>query len=135
MGNYFIVSNTEGLNLLCIYYGNKKSNVIRNKEKISQGDILEILDEGKFILGLGWYVLVIINNEQSVFASISELEKGMEKKELQSLIDLELEHNYLKYQVERALILKNKELFKNVINQYKDFHFLKKKSRVGFLNI
>ncbi|MDQ0252760.1 hypothetical protein J2S74_000132 [Evansella vedderi] len=135
MSTYFIVFNADGLKLACLYYGNKKDNAIRNIEETKQGDIFEIMDVGKFIVGMGWYILVTINNKQSVFASIRDLEEAMESKKIQPLVDLELEHCYLKYQIDRALESKNKELFMNVIKRYKDFTILKEKSSSMLFNI
>lgn len=132
MGTYFIVSHHAGIELSCLYYGNRKERAVRNIEKTKQGDILEIMDEGRFLVGGGWYILVNINNQYGVFASIKELEEAMESGKMQPLLDLELEYFYLKYQVDQALETKNKSLFMKVTEEYKDFLLLKEKVKIIF---
>jgi hypothetical protein len=128
MGTYFIVSISEGLKVDCLYYGYKKENAIRKIQEIEQGDILEIMDQGKFIIGIGWYVLILINYKERVYVSIRELENAMETKEIQTLIDLELEYYYLSYQLDNALDSRNEKLFMMVSTKYKELVFLMGKS-------
>jgi bifunctional DNA-binding transcriptional regulator/antitoxin component of YhaV-PrlF toxin-antitoxin module len=128
MRSIFIVSISEGLKLDCLYYGYKKESVIRNYQEIKQGDILEITNQGKFIIGIGWYILIVINNQEKVYVSIRELEHAMETKEIQSFIEIELEQHYLTIQLDNALDSGNKELFMKVSEKYIKHASLKEKS-------
>jgi hypothetical protein len=129
MRTYFIVSISKGIKVDCLYYGYKKENAIRNIQEIKQGDILEIMDLGRYIIGLGWYVLILINNKEKVYVSIRELESAIETKEIQTLIDIELEYYYLSYQLDTSLKSRNEELFMIVSKKYKQLVCLMKNSQ------
>jgi hypothetical protein len=127
MGTLFIVS-ISGLELDCLFFGYKKENAIRNFQTLQLADVLEIKDQGKFVSGVGWYILVTINHEERMFASINDLEGAMKSKGLQTLMDIELEQCYLRHQLDKALESGNKSLFMNISKKYsKDaISFMKK---------
>jgi hypothetical protein len=128
MVTHFIVSIPEGLKLDCLYYGYKKESAIRNIQEIKQGDIFEVMDQGKFITGIGWYVLILINSQDWEYVSIRDLENAMESKGIQTLIDLELEYYYLCYQLDNALDSRNRNLFMRISKKYKELVSLKEKT-------
>ena len=132
MSSYFVVKNTEGLWVDCLYYGSKKENAVRRLRHLKQGDHIKIKNQGKFIIGIGWYILILLNNEEKVFVFLKDLENAIETKHIQTLLDLELEQCYLGFLVDSALDTRNKELFMKVSKKYIELMSLKKKNRVPF---
>ncbi|SDZ30825.1 IDEAL domain-containing protein [Evansella caseinilytica] len=132
MSTFFMVSVPERFLLECLYYGNSKENAVRSFQEMRQGDLLEVMDQGKYIIGIGWYVMITINSKETVYISIQQLEKAIQEKKIYTLIELELEYCCLKYQIDQALDCKNKELFMKAAKEYKKFLSLKEKSSRAF---
>lgn len=132
MGSYFMVTASEGLRVECVHYGSKKENAVQTVEKIKKGDIVKVKNQGRFICGIGWYILILVNNKVKMFASFKDLENAMETNQIQSLLDLELEQYCLGFLVDSALDTRNKDLFMKVSQKYKDLVLLLKEYKVAF---
>lgn len=76
-----------------------------------RGDLVEVTEESKYMMEMGWYFLLRINNQDSYYISIHDIESYYEDKKLSSILDLELEINHLEYKVDQALILNEEEQF------------------------
>jgi hypothetical protein len=108
----------------CLYYGYKRENVVSSSKILNYGDILTISNEGKYVLGIGWFVLIIINGEIKDYVRTVELEKAIDSNQAQSLIDLMLEFFILSHQVDKALEDRNKELFLSFSKNHKESSYL-----------
>ncbi|WP_077213074.1 hypothetical protein [Bacillus dakarensis] len=132
MGSYFMVTDSDGIRVECIHYGYKKENAIRSIQKLKKGDIVKVRNQGKFICGIGWYILIVINNKEKMFVYIKNLENAMESNQLQSLLDLELEKYYLGFLVDNALDTRNRDLFMKVSHKYREIVPLMKNYNIYF---
>ena len=79
--------------------------------QFDSGDIIEVTRERKYVSGVGWYFLLIINNKYSYYTSINDIEAYYEEQKICSLLDLELEINCISFQVDQALDMKKEQLF------------------------
>lgn len=84
-----------------------------------RGDVIEISMERKYVADMGWYFKVIINYQHSYFMAISDIERYYKQEKVCSLLDLELEMNFWKYQVDHALANREEKLFADVVNKLK----------------
>lgn len=125
VNSYFLVTTTEGFQLECLFYGNKKENVIKRLRDINQGDFVELTNWGKYINGIGWYIYIILNKRERLFVFYKNLEQAIETGVMKSLVDLQLEYSILCYQVDKALETRNRKLFLYASKKYNELFILK----------
>lgn len=77
---------------------------------LHKGDILTITEEKRYVDSLGWLMLVLIN-DHSVYMFVDELEDFVEEGKIYSIVDLELQINYLEFKVNEMLDVMDKEKF------------------------
>ncbi|MDL4843254.1 hypothetical protein [Aquibacillus rhizosphaerae] len=95
--------------------------------KINKGDVIKIINERKYINGVGWYFLIEHNSQNSFFAALSDLDYYHSQGLLLSIIDIELTLNYLNFQVDHALDNDDELEFIDVSNKIIESDKLKKK--------
>ncbi|USK34069.1 hypothetical protein LIT25_01010 [Bacillus sp. F19] len=127
MESYFVVTNKNGIKVQCLYYGNKQDNIVSGVETLKYGDILTVADYGKYVFGIGWYILIIVNEEINSFVPIKIPEEAINSNNIQLMIDLVTEHISLSYQLDKALEYKNKELFLCISNKHRHLQSLMEK--------
>lgn len=119
-----IVAAKNGIEVQCLYYGYNKDNLVSNSKTLQHGDILTILNQKRYVVGVGWFILISINEKIKEFMSAKELEKAMNSNKLMSIIDTMLEYFNVSYQLDKALELRNKQLFLNLFEHKKESSFL-----------
>ncbi len=119
-----IIRDKIGIVVQCLYYGYKRENVVSSTKILHYGDILTVSNEGKYVLGIGWFVLIIINGEIKDYVRIVELEKAIDSNQAQSVIDLMLDFFILSHQVDKTLEDRNKELFLSLSKKQKESSYL-----------
>jgi aspartate carbamoyltransferase regulatory subunit len=119
MESHFVVTNKNGIKVQCLYYGNHQDNAISGIQTLKYGDILTITDYGKYVFGIGWHILIIVNEKTNNFVPINILEDAINSNNIQLIIDLVTEHITLSYQLDKALECKNKELFLCISNKHR----------------
>ncbi|WP_129730994.1 IDEAL domain-containing protein [Ectobacillus funiculus] len=77
----------------------------------SAGDILTIEEERRYVDGMGWYVLITINDEYNMFMFLEDIEHLRMKGTICAISDLDLRINYLRFKVNEALDTRDKEAF------------------------
>jgi hypothetical protein len=119
-----IISAKEGIEIQCLYYGYKKENIVSSLKTLQYGDILTVLNQKRYVVGVGWFVLISINEKTKDFMLVRELEEAMNSNKMISIIDTMLEYFNLSYQLDKALELRNKQLFLNLLENKKESSFL-----------
>ncbi|MCQ6276243.1 IDEAL domain-containing protein [Bacillus sp. V3B] len=94
---------------------------------IHKEDIIEIINERKFMIEKGWYFLIRMNNQYNFHIALEDLERYYLNERLLSLIDIELALNYLQFKVDQALDTGDEELFLNFTKKLKESRDLKMK--------
>jgi len=84
---------------------------------IHAGDVIEIINDRRYIVDKGWYFLISLNNLCDFYLSLEELEHYYVKGVIESTADVELSLNYIQFKVNEALDTGDEELF---------FHFTQK---------
>lgn len=92
-----------------------------------RGDVIEIQHEKKFLSELGWYFLIEVNQQYRFYMALDDLEQYYIENSICSLLDLELQANFLRHQVDQALNQKEKERFITNAQKLKEVERLKKK--------
>lgn len=110
----------SGIKVKCLYYGSKLENMVSAIQVLNYGDKLLITDEGKYVFGIGWFIQIIVNEEEKNFVLVKELEEAIMSQNLQSIIDLLLEYTILSFQLDRALEFRQEELFLSILKKYQD---------------
>ncbi|RBW71019.1 hypothetical protein [Bacillus taeanensis] len=80
-------------------------------QKINKGDIIELTNQRKFLFDIGWYTLVIINNENQLYMSLDCLLEHLENDQLCTIFDFQLEVNYWQHQLDKSLEERDREKF------------------------
>lgn len=83
----------------------------RHPIHFSAGDILTIEEEKRYVDGLGWYVLITINDEYNIFMFSDDIEHLYMKGTICAISDLDLRINYLRFKVNEALDTRDKDAF------------------------
>ncbi|WP_338448047.1 hypothetical protein R4Z09_17575 [Niallia oryzisoli] len=78
---------------------------------IHEGDIIEIINDRKYIVDKGWYFLISLNNLYEFYLSLEDLEHYYAKGIIVSTADIELSLNYFQYKINEALDTVDEELF------------------------
>lgn len=107
----FIVADPNGVHVQCLRHGYKKENLVSHSLFLKHGDLLTIRNRKKYIVDVGWFVLVRINDLQEEFMPADELEKAMQNERILNEIDCFLKLCSVSYYVDQALACRNKEEF------------------------
>lgn len=116
----FIVAAKKEIEVECLYYGYKKEDLVSNKKTLYFGDRLTIENKGRYIVDVGWFVLITINNNVKEYMSASELEGYIHTNEVVSPIDCMLEYFNMSYQLDKALENRDKITFLKLSEQKKE---------------
>ncbi|MED3763594.1 hypothetical protein [Ureibacillus terrenus] len=110
MGN-FIVADNRGIEFQCFCQGYKKENLVLHPVFLEQGDLLTITNRKKYIVDVGWFILVKINDSQEEFLPVDELEEAMTNEALLDEIGCMLKMLSISYYLDQALAIRNKKEF------------------------
>nr|WP_295973549.1 IDEAL domain-containing protein [uncultured Bacillus sp.] len=107
----FIVAAKNGIDVECLYYGYKKDDMISKPLTLQFGDTLQIENQGKYIVGVGWFVLITINNKVKQYVCAEDLEEYIRTNDTVSPVDCMLDYFNLSYQLDKALENRDKAAF------------------------
>jgi hypothetical protein len=102
---------------------------------IQKGDIIDITPERKYTVINGWYVLVILNQRCSFYVSVEDLEWYYIKKQMVTMLDVDLQMNYYKYKINEALDEGDEESFMTHTEKMNDSIDLKEKWDMYLRNV
>jgi hypothetical protein len=85
-----IVSEKSGIVVQCLYYGYKRENMVSRTKTLHYGDTFSVSNQGKYVFGIGWYVLIIINGESKECVRIIQQEEAINYNKDKFIIDLML---------------------------------------------
>jgi hypothetical protein len=102
---------------------------------IQKGDIIDITPERKYTVINGWYVLVILNQRCSFYVSVEDLEWYFIKKQMVTMLDVDLQMNYYKYKINEALDEGDEESFMTFTEKMNDSIDLKEKWDMYLRNV
>jgi hypothetical protein len=122
-----IINDKMGLVVQCLYYGYNLDNVVSSSKFLHYGDILSVTNEGKYVLGIGWFVLVIVNGESKEYVRTVDLENAVDTNKAQAILDLMLHSFIVSYQLDKALENRNKEHFLSLSKKQKESSYLFKR--------
>ncbi|WP_050183612.1 IDEAL domain-containing protein [Domibacillus robiginosus] len=94
---------------------------------INKMDIMEVTNKESFTFNNEWYVLAIINNHGHFYIALEDLVQYFHLERLVTDFDLELKLNYLQFQIDQALEIRNEESFLKHTKTFKEFSGLKVK--------
>ncbi len=101
--------------------------MVSSSKTLYYGDILTVSNLGKYILGIGWFVLIKVNGQMKDYVRIVDLEKAIDSNKVQSVIDVMLDSFTLSIQIDNALELRNKEQFLSLSKKQNESSFLFKR--------
>ncbi|MFN7253447.1 MAG: hypothetical protein ACK4M9_22140 [Anaerobacillus sp.] len=104
------VVSFPGLSVECLYYGSNYEKLVSGRQILEIGDLLELKNQGRYIPKKGWFILVTINGKGN-FVFLKDLEKYLQEQWIKCLFDIELEKNFLHYQIDKSLNERNPDLF------------------------
>ncbi|KAA9021591.1 IDEAL domain-containing protein [Niallia endozanthoxylica] len=85
---------------------------------IHEGDVIEIINDRRYIVDKGWYFLISLNNLYDFYLSLEELEYYYAKGVIESIADVELSLNYIQFKIDEALDTGDEELFCHFTQKY-----------------
>ena len=109
MIQYFIAKETFTHQTDCFCPGSIHATTLT----INKMDIIEVSNEQSFTFNNGWYVLAIINNQGHFYIALEDLDHYFYQGRLVTDFDLELNLNYLQFQIDLALEIRDEKLFLN----------------------
>jgi hypothetical protein len=114
VNNYFFVVNSFE-HLIDCFCGECQNRFIWqfNKE-----DKIEVSEERKYVPNIGWFVLTYINEKDQLFIAIEDLERYRKEGSITSTIDKELELNFLRHSIDRALDEGDEKQFDIYVKEY-----------------
>jgi hypothetical protein len=92
---------------------------------IQKGDIIDITPERKYTVINGWYALVILNQRCSFYVAVEDLEWYFSKKQMVTMLDVDLQMNYYQYKINQALDEADEESFMTFTEKMNDSNDLK----------
>ena len=114
----------NGFTVQCLYYGSKRENMVCGSIDLHYGDILTISNQGKYVYGKGWFILVTINGTIKEFVFMPELEELINTNKVQTGIDVILDYSISSFYLDKSLVHRNKELFLSFTSKLKESTFL-----------
>ncbi|WHY67743.1 IDEAL domain-containing protein [Neobacillus sp. SuZ13] len=109
MIQYFIAKETFTHQTDCFFPGSIHATTLT----INKMDIIEVPNEQSFTFNNSWYVLATINNQGHFYIALEDLDHYFYQGKLVTDFDLELNLNYLQFQIDLALEKRDEELFLN----------------------
>jgi hypothetical protein len=94
---------------------------------INSGEIFEVTNKRTFRTANAWYYLVRFNDQCMFYMSLDDLEQYFMKEQLLSMLDIDLEINYLQFQINKALDTGDEAFFLNNSKKLKEVHVLKER--------
>lgn len=116
----FIVAAKNGVEVACWYYGYKKEDLVSNKKTLQYGDKLKIENEGKYIIDVGWFVLITINGKAKEYMAAADLQEYIQENQVVSPLDCMLDYFALSYQLDKALENRDKDTFLSLSEKKKE---------------
>lgn len=123
VGN-LIVADELGIQLQCLSHGYKKENLVCHSIFLNKGDLLTITNRKKYIVDVGWFILVKINHTNDEFIFVNELEQLIQDEKILDEIGCMLKIIGIDYYLEEALVQRNKEEFLNYSSTKNELTFL-----------
>ena len=123
-GMDLIVTDKNGIEVKCLYYGYKKENLVSNSKTLQCGDVLTVSNQGKYIVGVGWFVLISVNEKIKDYMWVKKLEEAINSDKVMPIIDCMLDYFNLSFQLDKALESRNKQLFLSLSEKKKELSFL-----------
>lgn len=123
MIQYFIARKTFTHQIDCFCPGSIHAATLT----INKMDIIEVTSEESFTFNNEWYVLAILNNQGHFYIALEDLDQYFHLGRLVTDFDLELKLNYLQFQIDQALEIRDEELFLNHTKKLKESSDLKVK--------
>ncbi|RID81831.1 hypothetical protein D1953_19780 [Peribacillus asahii] len=119
-----IVSSEKGIKVECLEYGYKKENLVSHSKTLQCGDVLTISNKGKYVVGVGWFVLISVNKKIKDYMWIKELEEAIHSNKAMPIIDCMLDYFNVSFQLDRALESRNKQSFLSLSEKKTKLSFL-----------
>jgi hypothetical protein len=119
-----IITDKNGIEVECLYYGYKKENLVSHSKTLQCGDVLTVSNEGKYIIGVGWFILISVNEKTKDYMRVRELEGAIDSGKAMPIIDCMLDYFNLSFQLDKALESRNKGLFLSLAEKKKELSFL-----------
>lgn len=110
MGN-LIVADQKGIQFQCLSHGYKKENLVCHSLFLKQGELLTITNRKKYIVNVGWFILIQTNNNIEEFVFVEELEEALNNEQIMDEIDCMLKISSISYYLDQSLVSRNKEEF------------------------
>ncbi|AZV41329.1 hypothetical protein BAOM_0697 [Peribacillus asahii] len=119
-----IVSSENGIKVECLEYGYKKENLVSHSKTLQCGDVLTVSNKGKYVVGVGWFVLISVNKKIKDYMWTKELEEAIHSNKTMPIIDCMLDYFNVSFQLDRALESRNKQLFLSLSEKKTKLSFL-----------
>jgi hypothetical protein len=119
-----IVTDKKGIDVECLSYGYKKENLVTKSKTLQCGDVLTFSNQGKYVVGVGWFILTSVNEEIKDYMWVSELEEATNSNKAMPIIDCMLDYFNLSFQLDKALESRDKQLFLSLSEKQKEISFL-----------
>lgn len=119
MSRYYIVTALDGIEIECLYYGYKKDHVITENSHLFCGSLLKLTNYCRRVIGIGWYIQILLNQSNSMYVSLNDFEKFINCNKICSIVDFEIELSMANYFVNQALDNGDKEKFHQAAGQLK----------------
>jgi hypothetical protein len=119
-----IVTDKKGIEIKCLNYGYKKESLVCNSKTLQYGDVLTVSNQGKYIVGVGWFVLISVNEKIKDYMWVKKLEEAINSDKAMPIIDCMLDYFNLSFQLDKALESRNKQLFLSLSEKKKELSFL-----------
>lgn len=129
MIQYFIATETFTHQIECFCPGSIHATTLT----INKMDIIEVINQQSFAFNNGWYVLAILNSHGHFYIALEDLDQYFHLGRLVTEFDLGLKLNYLRFQIDQALEVRDEELFLTHTKQLKESSDLKLRLE-SFLN-
>ncbi|SFL73109.1 IDEAL domain-containing protein [Gracilibacillus orientalis] len=123
MNRDFIVVQSFSHLIDCFCPGSIHTEVLR----VEQADIIRVTNERKYIVHNGWYCKAIVDDHYYFYIALEDLEHYYTKGQILAMEDIELNLNYLNFQIDQALDNKDESNFKLFSKQLMEVNQLKVK--------
>lgn len=121
MFGYFISGKRFDHKIVCFCPDAIHANVLT----INKGDVIEVTNNRKFMMDHGWCFLVKFNNQGMFYMAIEDLEYYVMKERLFSMLDIDLNINYLNFKINQSLEVGDKASFINFTKNLNELSDLK----------
>lgn len=115
---FHVVSNREGLLLNCSFYGTRKENLVAKEQYLCYGDSFEIGQDCKYIKGVGWFLLIVVNGKEEMFVQLESIEKALSENAVVTIVELQIEISLLKFKLDHVLKKRMEQEFYEIATKY-----------------